>query len=145
MGRTILCQHCKSTFNEDVLAKRANPNECPVCGKSLLGERDDSAEIIQEKTKWYYYKDSSDTLTTTLYEDETPLYIFEAVDVEDAKKQLKEVMPNSPLFPNNSNDKIHCPYCQSTDVQIVPKKFSILTGFATNSFNRVCVRCKRKF
>lgn len=145
MGRTILCQHCKSTFNEDVLAKRANQNECPVCGKFLSEEKDGLAERIQEKTKWYYYQEGGGGLDDTLYENFVPLYTFDAVDVEDAKRQLKEVMPNSPLFQSNSDNKVRCPYCQSTDVQIVPKKFSILTGFATNSFNRVCVRCKRKF
>ena len=145
MGRTILCPHCKSTFDENVLSERVNPNECPVCGNSLLRERDGSAETIQRKTKWYYYQEGGGGLDDTLYECFTPLYTFDAVDVEDAKRQLKEVMPNSSLFAGNLDKKVRCPYCQSTDVQIVPKKFSILTGFATNRFNRVCVRCKRKF
>lgn len=42
MGRTIFCPHCKSTFDEEVLAKRSEPNICPVCGKSLLGDSDES-------------------------------------------------------------------------------------------------------
>lgn len=37
MGRTILCPHCKSTFDEDVLARRADPNRCPVCEENLGG------------------------------------------------------------------------------------------------------------
>lgn len=40
MGRTILCNACKSTFNEDVLANKENPNVCPVCGESLVGEEE---------------------------------------------------------------------------------------------------------
>ena len=40
MGRTILCNACKSTFNEDVLANKENPNICPVCGESLVGEEE---------------------------------------------------------------------------------------------------------
>lgn len=40
MGRTILCNNCKSTFNEDILAGRENPDICPVCGKSLVGDDD---------------------------------------------------------------------------------------------------------
>ncbi len=43
MGRTIFCPHCKSTFDEDVLAKRSEPNICPVCGESLLGDSDGSS------------------------------------------------------------------------------------------------------
>ena len=66
MGRTILCPHCKSTFDESVLAKRSEPNVCPVCGESLIGQEGDSSETVKEKTKWYYYKEGGGTLMTTL-------------------------------------------------------------------------------
>lgn len=46
MGRTILCPHCKSTFDESVLAKRPEPNICPVCEKSLLI---DSGELSNDE------------------------------------------------------------------------------------------------
>lgn len=144
MGRTILCPHCKSTFDESVLAKRSEPNMCPVCGGNL-GGGNGLSETAQEKTKWYYYKEGGGTLMTTLSSSFTPLYTFDAIDLEDAKCQLKEVLPNNPLVNNNIPDKVKCPYCFSSEVQIVPKKFSLLTGFATNKFERVCVRCKRKF
>lgn len=142
MGRTILCQNCKSTFNEDVLTKRENPEVCPVCGISLMD--DSSVEHQKEKTKWYYYKEGGGTLTSTVY-NRPPLYIFEAVDLEDARRQLKEVLPNSPLVNDNPPDKVRCPRCRSTEIQLVPKKFSLLTGFATNKFERMCLRCKKKF
>lgn len=48
MGRTILCPHCQSTFDESVLAKRAEPDVCPVCGNSLLGNDDSSASVDEE-------------------------------------------------------------------------------------------------
>ncbi|MCI9448074.1 MAG: hypothetical protein HFH36_11955 [Lachnospiraceae bacterium] len=35
MGRTILCTHCSSTFNEDFLKLKDDENICPVCGSSL--------------------------------------------------------------------------------------------------------------
>ena len=145
MGRTILCKKCQSTFNESVLANRENPNICPVCGESLLEDDDKVAETPKEKTKWYFYKGLSETLTDTLYDDEEPLYTFDAVDVEDAKRQLKEVLPNSPLVNDNSPDIIRCPRCRSTQIQMVPRKFSLLTGFATNRVDRMCVRCKKRF
>lgn len=144
MGRTILCPHCKSTFDESVLAKRSEPNICPVCEKNLCG-KNDSSETVKEKTKWYYYKEGGGTLMTALSNGFTPLYTFDAVDLEDAKRQLKEVLPNSLLVNNNTSDKVKCPYCFSSEVQIIPRKFSLLTGFATNKFDRVCLRCKRKF
>ena len=145
MGRTILCKKCQSTFNESALANRENPNICPVCGESLLEDDDKVAETPKEKTKWYFYKGLSETLTDTLYDDEEPLYTFDAVDVEDAKRQLKEVLPNSPLVNDNSPDIIRCPRCKSTQIQMVPRKFSLLTGFATNRVDRMCVRCKKRF
>lgn len=145
MGRTILCPHCKSTFNETVLENRENPNVCPVCGESLLGDQDCSAESQKETTKWYFYKGLSETLTDTLYDDEEPLYTFDAIDVEDAKRQLKEVLPNSPLVNDNSPDIVRCPRCRSTQVQMVPRKFSLLTGFSTNRIDSVCIRCQKRF
>lgn len=145
MGRTILCQHCKSTFDESILAQKPEPDICPVCGKSLLGQGDSPSVAVKEKTKWYYYKEGGGVLTDILSSHFTPLYTFDAVDTEDAERQLKEVMPNSPLFVDRAPNKVRCPYCQSEQVQIVPKKFSLLTGFATNKFDRVCLKCKRKF
>lgn len=144
MGRTILCKKCQSTFNESVLASKDNPNVCPVCGESLL-EDDDSVETPKEKTKWYYYKEGGGTLMKTLSSQYTPLYTFDAIDIEDAKKQLKEVLPNSPLVNNNSPDIVRCPRCRSTQIQMVPRKFSLLTGFATNRIDRVCVKCQKRF
>lgn len=124
MGRTILCQYCKSTFDESILAQKPEPDICPVCGKSLLGQGDSPSVAVKEKTKWYYYKDSTETLTTTLYEDEIPLYTFEAIDAEDAKRQLTKIVSNSLLVNDSAPNKVRCPYCQSEQVQIVPKKFS---------------------
>lgn len=145
MGRTILCENCKSTFNESVLAKRENPNICPVCGESLLGDNDGADESPKVTTKWYYYKEGGGGLDDILYDEFTPLYTFDAVDVEDAKRQLKEVEPNSPLVNNSSPNVVRCPRCRSTQIQMVPRKFSLLTGFATNRIDRVCVSCQKRF
>lgn len=145
MGRTILCPHCKSTFDEDILKKRNSENVCLVCGESLFGDNDNSTEIQKNTTKWYYYKEGGGTLDDTLSSHFTPLYTFDAIDVEDAKRQLKEVLPNSPLVNNNSPEKVRCPRCRSTEIQLVPRKYSLLTGFATNRFDRMCVRCQKRF
>lgn len=144
MGRVILCPHCKSTLNEDILKQKNSENICLVCGGSLLGDQENIDEPKKETSKWYYYKEAGGTLTDTLY-DRSPLYTFDAVDVEDAKRQLKEVLPNSPLINDNSPDKVRCPRCKSTQIQMVPRKFSLLTGFATNKVDRMCVRCQKRF
>lgn len=145
MARTILCPHCKSTLNEDILKERNSENVCLVCGGSLLVDNDIPAKPQKEKSKWYYYDGGSATLTTTLYDDEEPLYTFAATDIEDAKRQLKEVLPNNPLVNDNTPEKVRCPRCRSTEIQLVPRKYSLLTGFATNKFDRMCVRCQKRF
>lgn len=41
--------------------------------------------------------------------------------------------------------KVVCPRCGSTQIQIVQRKWSPLTGFFTNKVDRVCLRCKHRF
>lgn len=145
MGRTILCPHCKSTFDEDILKKKNSVDTCLVCGESLLGDSD-SIDTLKETTKWYYYKEGGGTLDDMLYDDFTPLYTFDAVDVEDAKRQLKEVLPNSPLVNDNQSDKVCCPYCRSTEYTLLNRGYSIFTGFwGSGRVKRVCNRCKKEF
>jgi len=38
-----------------------------------------------------------------------------------------------------------CPICGSTQIQAVPRKWSLATGFLTNKVDRVCLNCKHKF
>jgi len=103
------------------------------------------AEEPKEKQTYYYYDNGSATLTQTLYSNFTPIHTFEAVDIEDAERQLKKVLPNSPLFQINPTSQKRCPYCYGTQIQLVPKRFSILTGFATSKVERMCVRCQKRF
>lgn len=137
----VICESCESIFKAEAIK---GMNCCPVCGALFDDDSDIDLVAGKEKHTYYYYTGAGGTLTTTLY-DETPLYTFEAVDMKDAERQLKEVIPNSPLLREKSEPETRCPYCRSKEIQLVPKKFSILTGFATNSYNRVCVHCKRRF
>ena len=153
MGRTILCNECHSTFDEDILKKKNSENKCLVCGALLGGENSsdhmgspdkNSGEAAEKKT-FYYYDDGSATLDIVLYSHIKPLYTFQATDMEDAERQLKEVCSNSPLLKTTPSKQIRCPRCFSTQFQLVPRKFSLLTGFATNKFDRMCVMCKKRF
>ena len=45
----------------------------------------------------------------------------------------------------NHKNEVKCPWCGSTQIQMVPRKWSLLTGFLTNKVDRVCVNCKKKF
>ena len=50
---------------------------------------------------------------------------------------------NNPI-PINTK-MILCPKCSSSNIQIVPRKWSLLTGIFTNATDRVCVNCKHKW
>lgn len=139
MGK-VVCEKCGTEYKFEV-AK--NFDCCPVCGASFSDGRDSVNQ--KEMQTFYYYDDGSATLTKTFYNHTTPIYTFQAVDMKDAERQLKEVLPNSPLFSANPSSQIRCPRCYSTEIQLVPRKVSLLTGFATNKFDRMCVRCQKKF
>lgn len=160
MGRTILCNECKSTFDEDILKKRNSENECPVCGASLVGggnssvykepiENDEDSinnERFAEKMTYYYYDNG--TLVPVLYYNWKPLYTFEAIDKEDAERQLKKVCPSSPIFKDSpaSSSVIRCPRCFGTEYTLLNKGFSIFTGFlGSGRVKRVCNYCKKEF
>ena len=61
MGRTILCNECHSTFDEDILKKKNSENKCLVCGALLGGNSSSHMESPDKKNEearwitWYYY------------------------------------------------------------------------------------------
>ncbi len=61
MGRTILCPHCQSSLNEDILKQRNSENICLVCGKPLDNGNGENVDDHADWITWYYYgvKDSS--------------------------------------------------------------------------------------
>lgn len=156
MARTILCPHCNSSLNEDILKEKNSENICLVCG----GKLDDGGNDNQEGwITWYYYgfKGSSNACL-----HDKPIDLGKRGDVyylikefkappkdangncDAAKRELRKYVPDA-FAETKTISKVQCPYCFSTEIQLVPKKFSLLTGFATNGYNRVCVRCQRKF
>lgn len=162
MGRMILCPHCKSTLNEDILKQKNSENICLVCG----GKLDDGNVNIDEHSDWitwYYYgvKDENGNKIDLYLLEDNPINLEKSVSLyylikefqapprdengncDAAKKELRKYVPEA-FAETQTVPKVQCPYCFSTEIQLVPKKFSILTGFATNSYKRVCVRCQRK-
>ena len=140
MGKKIICDSCETVFQEHIVK---DMKICPVCGG--IWEEDEFTLSQKEKTTYYYYKEGGGMLTDILSSSFTPIYTFEAVDLEDAKRQLKEVLPNSSLLNDTPTPQTRCPRCFSTEIQLVPRKFSLITGFATNRFDRMCVRCQKRF
>ena len=152
----VKCPKCGSSFNKMFLiGKQGNADVCPMCGADMQSE-DEHPDWIT----WYYYGHKSNNGKTTSLRDE-PIDLNEHGDVfflikefkappesecglDEVKRILRTYVPDA-FQESKEVPKVRCSYCQSEQVQIVPKKFSLLTGFATNSYQRVCMRCKRKF
>lgn len=165
MGRTILCNHCKSTFNETVLANKEDPNLCPVCGASLLdgeGSMENGQGGDDGLISWYYYGFIDNNGKTTYLDDE-PIDLDKFGDTyflikefkapprdkngssDRAKEVLRTYVPDAFSPPEKNEPEVRCPRCGSKEIQLVARKYSLLTGFATNKFDRMCVYCKKRF
>ncbi len=152
-NNNVKCLKCGSSFNRMFLmGKQGNADVCPVCGGELQDE-DEHPDWIT----WYYYKDPQYG-DYSLW-DKQPLQPeklelikeFKAPprdskgSSERAKEILRTYVPDAFVNKTPSETTVKCPYCGCTDIKIVPKKFSLLTGFATNKLERVCAKCMRKF
>ena len=147
----IVCEECGTEYKYEVAKDLKN---CPVCGSLMMGDDDfshekspdkDSGKAVERKT-FYYYDDGSATLDIVLYSHIKPLYTFQATDMEDAERQLKEVCSNSPLFETAPSKQIRCPRCFGTEYTLLNKGYSIFTGFlGSGRVKRVCNYCKKEF
>ena len=156
MGRTILCPHCRSTFDEDILKEKHSENVCLVCGGNLNGGGEDSKE---EWVTWYYYgfKNSSNYCL-----HDKPIDLEKRGDIyylikefkappkdadgncDAAKRELSKYVPDA--FAPPKETPIFCPKCGSTEYTLMNRGFSIWTGFlGSGKVKRVCNRCKREF
>jgi len=127
MGRKIICDSCGTIYP---LEKIKDVKVCPVCNVPFDDDSSDhvespdkNSEQVVEKKTYYYYNDGSATLTKTLYSHSKPLYTFQATDMEDAERQLKEVCSNSPLLKSSPSKKIRCPRCLGTEYTLLNKGF----------------------
>lgn len=157
MGRKILCEACGSVLNEDILKQKNSLNTCLVCGASLGMDESKSAPE-PELIDWYYYDlgGGSGYLDDVFMEDDESsklAYQFKAPPRDkngssDAAKEIlrREYDPTAFATPSiNTKPEPRCPRCRSTSVQLVPRKFSIWTGYRTNKVDRVCINCKHRW
>lgn len=158
MGRTILCPHCKSTINEDILRQKNSENISLVCGGRLDAGNVDTDEHSDWIT-WYYYgfkKISGGSLMDkpmNLEEFGDTHYIIKEFQApprdangncDAAKRELRKYVPEA--FAPPKETPIFCPKCGSTEYTLMNRGFSIWTGFlGSGKVKRVCNRCKREF
>ena len=172
MSRKIFCPSCGSVLNEDILIQKKS-EKCLVCGASLSS--DDTEKPVKSESEelvtWYYieFEDSNSYFIIEeskfkkdkMSSDMEIKHIFQAPpedengDCDEAKEVLRrEYKPDA--FKESESDNIikpdalwikegKCPRCHSSNIQLVPRKWSIWTGFRTNAVDRVCVNCKHRF
>lgn len=166
MDENVKCGQCGSTFNRMfLLGKQGNADVCPLCGGTLNGgDTDDkTADEHSDWITWYYYGDKDDNgKTTTLrdkpldlnkWDDEFLIKEFKAPprdangSSEKAKEILRTYIPDAfaPPAYDSAINEIRCPRCGSNRIQLVGRKWSWLTGIATNKVDRVCMNCKTRF
>ena len=138
--------------------------ECPECNKEIS---DKSKACIYcgyplQKSNLCKVNGKECDLTFLLDESYSILYKVRDLiqisgsDIIHVKPEVEKIMQNKeiPDFLNlpltqskesQEQNSVHCPKCGSTNIQMVPRKWSILTGFMTNKVDRVCVNCKNKF
>lgn len=160
MGRKILCPHCNSSLNEDILKEKNSENICLVCGGML----DDGENNQEGWITWYYYgvKDEKGNKVDIFVLEELPINLEKRGDMyylikefkappkdangncEAAKRELRKYVPDA--FASPKENPIRCPRCGSTEYTIMNRGFSIWTGFlGSGKAKRVCNRCKREF
>ena len=150
----ITCEKCSTEFKFEI-AK--NFESCPVCGVSFDEQVENvGAEDRSDWITWYYYKDpeyGDYSLWDKLPNDPNALTLIQELKappesecgLDKVKEILRTYVPDAFVYPEKKEPVIRCPRCFSTDFQLVPKKFSLLTGFATNHVDRVCVKCMKRF
>lgn len=166
MDENVKCGQCGSTFNRMfLLGKQGNADVCPLCGGTLNGSNTDdkTADEHADWITWYYYGfKSGDGKSATLSEKKIDLdkhgdtfFLIKEFQApprdengsEKAKEILRTYIPDAfaPPAYDSAINEIRCPRCGSNRIQLVGRKWSWLTGIATNKVDRVCMNCKTRF
>ena len=122
--------------------------KCSECGHSYKAtdiDRKNPIKLIEahsdEEMRQLVEEYVGDTINWDIYnarEEE-----WNQIEKERRKRQQQKQAEEQARFDAINHPK--CPKCGSTAIQIIPRKFSFLTGFATNKVDRVCVNCKHKW
>ena len=127
-----ICPACLNYEN----AKDSKTIECEFCGATMK-----SSGMIRASTSAVMVQPFEDKLRQS---PEFNQALFEA-RIRQFKRELAQQAKEREQQKREEAKMVHCPACGSTQIQMVPRKWSLLAGFATNKVDRVCVKCKKKF
>ncbi|MEG1271457.1 MAG: hypothetical protein RSD54_09080, partial [Ruthenibacterium sp.] len=137
---TITCDSCGTTFQTKTLYEKNGCTKCLVCDKEFDFGLKPKVDGLRT---WYLYNDT--VITTDLFDFDTPIATVEATNLKEAEDKFSKTNPDKAQSPYQTPAQTKCPYCGSTNVQLVPKKWSLFAGIATNKIDRICANCMRKF
>lgn len=100
---------------------------CPICGETW----------VDTGVPYHEYSIIFDATNN----NETEKFMVVNLKKQDPVKY--ELMLS--VFREKVKNLVKCPTCGSTQIQLLNKKWGILTGFFTQKVVRVCVACKTKF
>ena len=161
MGRKInmaliSCPECNKEISDKA-------QSCPHCGYPInntnskyriiiVGYHDTDTSACAGLTETFNIHLEYNELMDIL--NNCPYTIVECDTVEEANLYARKLqrwgIDIEIINPNGQHEYIDtnivsCPKCGSTNIQIVPRKWSLLTGIFTNATDRVCVNCKYKW
>lgn len=117
--------------------------KCPFCGALMNSVLLDTGNYIENKDKiiqriFDVFVSKSSRYKPVLKERREQLlsgvYTEPSAEVIAASSSIKK-----------ADVAVHCPKCGSSQIQMVPRKWSFFTGFLTSKVDRVCVNCKHRF
>ncbi len=130
----------ESNFYKGYLAIWDKPNEkkCPCCNKGFpinTNLTNKEFDIIAKVSN----------LDRHFLEAMIKLKEDNIIEFQSRMSQFKTQLEQQESSKAQNENTPRCPNCGSTNIQIVQRKWSLLTGFLTNKTDRVCVNCKNKF
>ena len=124
--------------------------ECDFCGTQMVSSGIRSVESYNATKPFIDSLRMKPEFNEKLYNarialSQTPEEREKRLQEAHQRKAEREALEREARFGKQAEGEVHCPYCNSTQIQLVRRKWSLLAGFATNKVDRVCVNCKRKF
>lgn len=142
-----MCLHCGAMY----ALKKERSDECSVCHSTNIVPFTD--ELYEEYDAFY---DQCKGIEKVAYANECmrKKYVYNNPDFDkaayeemliDVKKVRERNAKAAHEYFASTSATPKCPKCYSSDFEMVPRKWSLLTGFMTNKVDRVCRRCKKRF
>lgn len=122
--KETVCLHCNSVL------ETTNEYFDEICSRLESVNKEDVEEYVRQL---YVYSDEK-------YNEEAMLNREENEGISEQINYYEDLIINK-----GDEDGCKCPKCGSSNIQIVPRKWSLFAGIFTNATDRVCVNCKHKF